>query len=406
MRWALVAATAALAVPRGVAAQPITEPGWRVAIEPGPVLGSARTIGMAGAFAAIAEGAAGLRWNPAAAANRISTYPASQEQRSDWDLSFDFIFGLVKTAESDFDGDGRIDSVGSNDGFLAYDAGALYQNGTFGIGVEVTGTSNHLGAVGQKGTESVASIVVAPAFVWRAASLVLSPGLQLSIWALRLDGRTSDFNVTAAALAPGVLWRPAGSDLRVGATMRLQPGDSSVHKDGLSVDERATNTLAGSLYLPGHVSTPVSASIGVAYRFAATPWNLPPHAWDTTDASKSPAPQRFLTVSAEVSVLGPVKGAYAPSALFDLAAPAATRGEVTVTPRLGLESEVVPDLLRLRAGIYLEDARFVGASVRAHGTYSIDLRVGRFDRYALRVGAYGDNAERYHNIGVSVGLWR
>ncbi len=406
MRLGLVLVAAVVVAPGIAAAQPITQPGWRVAIEPGPVLGSARTIGMAGAFAAVAEGAAGLRWNPAAAANRISTYPASQEQRSDWDLSADFIFGLVKTAESDFDGDGRLDSVGADDGFLAFDAGALYQNGTFGIGAEVTGTINHLGAVGLHGTESVTNVIVAPAFVWRAADLVLSPGLQISIWSLAIDGRKSDFSIAAATLAPGVLWRPAGTSLRIGATMRLQPGESSVAKDGLTAEEKSTNTLSGNLYLPNQVSTPVSGSLGVAYRFAATPWNLPPHAWDTSDATKAPVPQRFLTISAELSVLGPVKDAYAPSALFDLAAPVATRGEATVTPRLGLEAEVVPDFLRLRAGFYLEDARFVGTTVRAHGTYSVDVRVGRFDRYAIRVGAYGDNAERYHNVGVSVGLWR
>jgi hypothetical protein len=79
--------------------------------------------------------------------------------------------------------------------------------------------------------------------------------------------------------------------------------------------------------------------------------------------------------------------------------------------RVGVEGEPIPDRLRLRVGSYLEPSRFMGVRPRVHATMGSDLRLFAFDVFGLvdkfdfRVTATLDVAERYRNFGVSVGIW-
>jgi hypothetical protein len=84
----------------------------------------------------------------------------------------------------------------------------------------------------------------------------------------------------------------------------------------------------------------------------------------------------------------------------------------SVSPRLGLESEVVPHYLKLRAGSYYEQARAAGVQSRVHGTGGFDLRLFEwdvfglhrpFDYWQLSVGV--DAARSYLNTSFSIGFW-
>jgi hypothetical protein len=84
---------------------------------------------------------------------------------------------------------------------------------------------------------------------------------------------------------------------------------------------------------------------------------------------------------------------------------------VTVAPRFAVESEAVPNLLKTRAGIYLEPSRFRDGTARQHFTLGADVRVfqwsvfGLFPDHEWRVSAFLDVAERYQNFGFGVGTW-
>jgi hypothetical protein len=84
---------------------------------------------------------------------------------------------------------------------------------------------------------------------------------------------------------------------------------------------------------------------------------------------------------------------------------------VTVAPRFAVESEPVPNLLKTRAGIYLEPSRFRDGTERQHLTLGTDVRVfqwsvfGLFPDHQWRVSAFLDVAERYQNFGFGVGTW-
>lgn len=85
---------------------------------------------------------------------------------------------------------------------------------------------------------------------------------------------------------------------------------------------------------------------------------------------------------------------------------------VTLSPRLGLESEPIPHRLKARGGTYLEPSRFRSGRPRLHSTLGLDAAVfdwtvfGLFEpRTRWRVGGAVDLARSYLAWGVSLGVW-
>ena len=73
---------------------------------------------------------------------------------------------------------------------------------------------------------------------------------------------------------------------------------------------------------------------------------------------------------------------------------------------------VLPELLKLRAGTYLEPTRFETSSARLHGTFGLDVRLLKWnvlglwpDDYVWRIGLGGDASRRYFSWGVTIGGW-
>ncbi|HKY34975.1 MAG TPA: hypothetical protein VJN18_03445 [Polyangiaceae bacterium] len=90
----------------------------------------------------------------------------------------------------------------------------------------------------------------------------------------------------------------------------------------------------------------------------------------------------------------------------------AADSEPILSPRLGVESEVIAHHLRLRAGSYYEPALVADARPRIHGTGGLDVRlfrwsifglVDRFDYWQLSLAA--DGARQYLNTSFSIGFW-
>jgi len=83
----------------------------------------------------------------------------------------------------------------------------------------------------------------------------------------------------------------------------------------------------------------------------------------------------------------------------------------TLSPRLGIESEPIANLVRGRIGSYLEPSLFEGGIVRQHFTFGGDVKLLPFDTFGLtrdqvwRVSVGLDMAPRYINYGFSLGAW-
>ncbi|HEY6081598.1 MAG TPA: hypothetical protein VIW29_22440, partial [Polyangiaceae bacterium] len=86
--------------------------------------------------------------------------------------------------------------------------------------------------------------------------------------------------------------------------------------------------------------------------------------------------------------------------------------EPLVSPRVGVETEVIPRWLRLRVGSYLELAATEQGHARLHGTGGLDVKLFRWDVFGLihpfdywELSLAGDGAKSYLNTSVSIGFW-
>lgn len=129
--------------------------------------------------------------------------------------------------------------------------------------------------------------------------------------------------------------------------------------------------------------------------------------WDAMEASRA---RRYLLVSADLRLLGPVDDGIGVDAF--IAQERARRGDrVSVGVHVGAEAEPWPRRMKVRCGIYWEPARYVNVSGRLevrgrlHGTAGFDFRLFDLLGTSLRAGFYVDGARDWVNWGVSLGFW-
>ncbi len=90
---------------------------------------------------------------------------------------------------------------------------------------------------------------------------------------------------------------------------------------------------------------------------------------------------------------------------------------VSVQPRLGMESEPIPDRLSARVGTYLEPSRYnvpldssIVSGARQHFTLGFDVKLFRWNIFGLFPNPWqfsfaGDLAPRYTNLSIGIGVW-
>lgn len=85
---------------------------------------------------------------------------------------------------------------------------------------------------------------------------------------------------------------------------------------------------------------------------------------------------------------------------------------ISVAPRFAVETEVVPNWIKFRAGVYVEPSRFIDGTARQHFTFGSDLKLFHWDVLGIlaqsqiwRLSAFFDIAPRYQNLGLSIGIW-
>jgi len=126
-------------------------------------------------------------------------------------------------------------------------------------------------------------------------------------------------------------------------------------------------------------------------------------------SARLPRPYVLLTMS--VVVTGTAEDAVGVESFLQRVV-ARSGARVVYSPRLGVETELVPNWLKIRAGTYGEPSRFATSRNRLHGTLGFDSKLfpwtvfGLFDdETEWRAGASLDAAPRYLGWGVSVGVW-
>ncbi len=135
---------------------------------------------------------------------------------------------------------------------------------------------------------------------------------------------------------------------------------------------------------------------------------------DAHDARYKNWPRPKLLIVVNTVITAPVGNAVAVSSFLDQTNKPAYGGSWTISPRVGLEGEPVPDRFKLRFGSYLEPSLFDGGSARQHFTFGGDLKLfhlwdflGSFlSKTTWQLSFATDLAPRYTNWGISLGAWQ
>ncbi|HWP08194.1 MAG TPA: hypothetical protein VNN72_20770 [Polyangiaceae bacterium] len=289
------------------------------------------------------------------------------------------------------------------------------------------------------------------------------------------DRQRAAFKSTGSGLEFGVVWKPEGKPLRLGFAYRTPIRTAALYKEGLLPNQEGDVVLSGSggtYYLPKAVAFPWDVNFGFAVQFGARPMNPP---WRTndelierqtlqyrlrqldreeeqkqalayarTEAERQKIERKFarqqevedlklereltaakwqieknltkmnrfyVQVASSMLVSGPVEDAVGVESLMTQVVNRS--GQKTVmSPRLGIESGVIPEYLKLRAGTYIEPTRFEGSTARTHATAGLDVKLAVWnvfglwpDNYMWRLGLGADVAHRYSTWGVTIAGW-
>jgi hypothetical protein len=122
-------------------------------------------------------------------------------------------------------------------------------------------------------------------------------------------------------------------------------------------------------------------------------------------------PRRYYLLSADLRFDGRVDNAVGvESFIFQTVQRSGER--VTVSPRIGFETEVWPMRMKLRGGSYLESSRFAESTLRIHGTLGLDIKLFKWnvfglwpDDYHWQVTAAIDLARDYGAFSAGIGGW-
>lgn len=285
----------------------------------------------------------------------------------------------------------------------------------------------------------------------------------------------SDFSSSGIGIEIGGVWKPENLPLRLGIAYRTPIETLAHYTDDLlpnSEGDLIVSGAGGPKYLPKTVAVPWDLNFGFAVQFGKRPFNPP---WETVSSlierenlihslrrldretakqaelARATTPDEqariaqhyaeeqklddddldralrdakwrierdllsmntfYVQVSAAMLVSGQVQNAVGIESM--LSQTVNRSGQKTVvSPRLGIESGVVPNLLKLRAGTYLEPTRFATSSPRGHITAGFDVKLAVWnvfglwpDDYMWRLGFGGDLAHRYTTWGITLAGW-
>jgi len=86
--------------------------------------------------------------------------------------------------------------------------------------------------------------------------------------------------------------------------------------------------------------------------------------------------------------------------------------KITISPRIGFETEPWPKRMKVRVGSYLEPTRFAASAARLHTTFGIDINVLKWnvfglwpDDYRWQISTSFDIAAEYQAVSLGIGGW-
>ncbi len=402
---AVFALFAGLAVADRARAQTPYDPNQPVDVSPTIVSAPPAVLSQGGAYIGIAEGVAGMKFNPAALGNRFAYFG---NDWFDWDWNIDFtILAPSDLLEVDFFNSGR-ESL-NVDGFTNYNLGFSVYLGRFGLGINasnsaidecgpnVTSCGGLFNAQGNRTQISVIRLGAGYAFLdgdLVAGASFVGPVLQFSV---NGDDSASP-GISGAGIELGLLWRPVHEPYRIG--LAFTPAVSGL------VD-RSEGDRVGDRLLPPELQLPWTLGIGTAYSVGTRPMNLRASFGDESiEGDDYEAYERgHQQVALDLVLVG---GAGSDNTVgldgwFEQESQAVVQ-KPRLSVRAGYQGELWRNRMIVRGGFYVEPSRFRESSARPHVTGGVDFRLFKLI-WMWRAGLALDIAPQFAQISLSGGFW-
>lgn len=385
----------------------------------GPISGSTRRVGLGGAFVSIADDTEGVAINPASSALRL---PSSFSQ---WDfgLGLDAAIGAW-LPKNDLYNQGQSEGSGKSTAVFGSLAAVIY-NGHLGVGVAAEAQSNAASRTDE--AQGVSSTLGANfgvvhanvAYGFFRGQLLLGAGPRFIGMSFDRDDSGGKLGSAGVGYEAGLLVKPTLAQYRVAAAVKA-PISATVPTEDAS--------RSAVVHVPWEVSLGFAYQLGkralnppflsaeelARSRISATDW---PSEAEIERAQRDlfelyqKQPRWYLLISAELE-LAQGDGDHVGVERYWTEQGTASRSQPIVSPRIGLESEVVPHILRLRAGSYYESERVNLTPSRVHGTGGLDVRLFRWNMFGLiepfdywQLSLAADAARAYLNTSLSMGIW-
>jgi len=248
----------------GEQGEPIDTSDYTIDLYEGPTLASSRIVGLAGAYAPIAEGVAGYSYNPAAVAVRV---PWSQKS-FDWELDGGI---TLPSSITNFDFDNNGDDRFANEAGLFLTGGGGLRFDHLGIGASVEFSTYRVNSLTEDRAlnVNVTSVLAVVGYGFFHNQLLAGIGVALeNVGITNVDGGQIA-SVSGPAGYVGVLWAPIPLPIRVGASVRWTPPASSLPDSapgGVEPDDDG-NYVSEGFILPRTVSLPTEIRAGIAFQF-------------------------------------------------------------------------------------------------------------------------------------------
>lgn len=320
---------------------------------------------MGGASAAVADSSSSQHTNPAATVN------LSDEAGWHWDYHLDFDVAPSKDLQIEYND--QFDSPGYSINRL--NLGFAVQKNNWGGGLSALNTS-------YKGCLAGSTCANEVEFknVNVQINLATKYWSQELIFALSADFNTLEINQSGSkllefsngAFSLSTLYQPTNENYAFAFVFRP--------RIRLKLNENDT-----TLTLPERVYRPASFDLGYKYKFDST---------------------KYWLLAADLKIVGNTPSGNSLEAWIrdeELA----TGRFWSISPRIGVEHLLLPKRMKIRAGTYLEPARFSGVSPRMHATLGTDVRLFEVWGYHPQLTAAFDFAKKYQLVSISIfSLWR
>jgi hypothetical protein len=382
----------------------VSSPG-RLYLYGGTLLGSTRMTALGGAYVGVAEGMAGFTSNLASLAQR------APELDRRWDVGFTLSvldIPFIQTETRDLDNDGEADNASINRHYLA---GLLLQYGRFGMGWYLRSTRVYACRPLSPGSACEPIDLVLDTWAL-AGALALGRDdfiLGMGFYSVRAElGYAAERRAfSGLAVEVDVLYRPHGLNYRVGVSVKpqlvAQLTDPAL---GTQLGGRA---LFDAAVAPGIVSLGASMRLGEgSHRYnrlsPATRRDIAERFGPSWVPPADPGPSGSWLVTGQVDLISATESTVQLQSFLGQA-PVDVGRMTYLLVRAGVEHETWPDRLRTRLGTFIEPSAFPDQLPRPHLTGGIELFLFEYwEKWAF--SASFDLASRYHNFGLSIGLWR